>query len=364
MNKKYFFGIVAILLVAGVAWIGRSVYRARNNLVTIDVYNTPLASVIKQLERQTGETILIGKGVEAKVTLAVKNLPLDEALDRLGRQIGANWSKWHAVYGSDRALSQLETALRDRKKIEEAGWTNIAPQDFLGGLGLPPIGQDDVGKVGGGGAAVVGNGKPIRIQLEDDDIKGGDVEAAIREKLKAAGADESVIANAAREMRQQSVDVDVQASGNGSNVVLRTGSPQNRIRMVTRSRGPDGQVIEDVWCPERVVLEQRLQSRLGDQTYQDASEAVAREISEKVKGDVTTLYVLRQSPGGLPIGDRLVRRSHGGTGSGTNAFNGEPPPVPDIESAIKRAEAENYTRLTPEQRVQRVREKQASKTNP
>jgi len=363
MNKKYVFSIVAILLVAGVAWIGRSIYRARNNLVTIDVYNTPLASVIQKLERQTRETILVGKGVEAKVTLAVKNLPLDEVLDQLGRQIGANWCKWHAVHGSDRALSQLETALRDRKKIEEAGWTNIAPQDFLGGPGLPPIGRDDVGKVGGG-AAVVGNGKPIRIQIEDDDVKGGDIEAAIREKLQAAGANESVIANATKEMRQQSVDVDVQASGNGSNVVLRTGGPQNRIRMVTRSRGPDGEVIEDVWCPERVVLEQRLQSRLGNQTYQDASEAVAREISEKVKGDVTTLYVLRQSPGGLPMADRLVRRSLGGTGSGTNVVSGEPPPVPDIESAIKRAEAENYTRLTPEQRVQRVREKQAAKTKP
>ena len=33
--------------------------------------------------------------------------------------------------------------------------------------------------------------------------------------------------------------------------------------------------------------------------YQDASEAVAREISEKVKGNLTTLYVLRKSPGGF-----------------------------------------------------------------
>src|SRR5688572_22132752 len=121
MNKRYLLGIVVILLIAGVAWIGRSVYRARNNLVTLDVYNAPLASVIKQLERQTREPILVGKGVEAKVTLAVKNLPLDEALDQLARQIGANWSKWHAVHGSDRALSQLATALRDRQKIEEVG---------------------------------------------------------------------------------------------------------------------------------------------------------------------------------------------------------------------------------------------------
>src|SRR4030095_1465119 len=117
MNRKYLLiSIAVIILTAGVAWIGRSVYRARHNLVSIDVYNAPLATVIKQLERQTHETILSGKGLEAKVTLAVNNLPLDQVLDKLGQQVGANWSKWYAVHDSERALNQLETALRERTK--------------------------------------------------------------------------------------------------------------------------------------------------------------------------------------------------------------------------------------------------------
>jgi hypothetical protein len=134
--------------------------------------------------------------------------------------------------------------------------------------------------------------------------------------------------------------------------------------MVTRSRDGSGEVTEEIWCPEHVVLEQRLQPKLGDQAYPDASEAVAREISEKVKGNLTTLYVMRKSPGGFPFAGRTMRRIHGGSFGGTNSVAEEPPPLPDIESAVKRAEAENYTQLTPEQRVQRAREKQAAKKNP
>jgi hypothetical protein len=365
MNRKHLLiTIPIIVVVAGAAWIGRSVHRARHNLVTIDVYNAPLASVIKQLERQTRETILVGKGLEAKVTLAVKNLPLDEALDRLGQQVGANWSKWHAVHGSERALKQLEAALRECTKIEEAGWTNIAPQDFSGGSGLQAAagGADDSSVEVGGGGAVVTRGKPVMVRLNSGDIKNGDVQAALREKLKEAGADEAVIAKAGSAMQQQTMDVDVQASGSGDKLDVKKGSP--RIRMVSRSRDANGEVIEEIWSPERVVLEQRLQPKLGDQTYQDASEAVAREISEKVKGNLTTLYVLRKSPGGFPFAGKMMRQVHSGAGGGTNIVGGEPLPMPDIESAVKRAEAENYTRLTPEQRVQRARQKQAAKSNP
>jgi len=368
MNRKYLFISIAVVLVAaGATWIGRTVYRAGHNLVTIDVYNMPLATVIKQLERQTRETILPGKGLEAKVTLAVKNMPLDQVLDRLGQQVGANWSKWHAVHSSDRALTQLETALRDRTKIEDTGWTNIAPQDFAGGLGLhePAGGPGNPSvEITGGGGAVVTEGKPVMIRLNSDDVKGGDIEAAIREKLKAAGASDDVIAKAGSAMQQQTMDVDVQVSGRGSNVVVKTSRSQPRIRMITRSRDGNGEVTEEIWCPERVVLEQRLQPKLGDQTYQDASEAVAREIAAKVNGDLTTLYVLRKSPGGFPFAGRMMREIHRESGGGTNSVAGEVPPMADIESAVKRAEAENYTRLTPEQRVQRAREKQAAKKNP
>lgn len=373
MNKKYVLVGMTVLLAVGAVWVGRAVYRTRNNIVTIDVYNAPLATVIEQLERQTRETILVGKDLEAKVTLSAKNLPLDEVLDLLGRQAGANWSKWHAVHESDHALNQLETALRDRTKIEEAGWTNLAPQNFPG----DPAGQASAGGLadasadgpapGGQREVVVTRGKPMMIRLDSKDIKDGNVEAAVREKLKAAGADEAVIAQAGGAVRQATMDVDVQATGGGSNVMVKAGGPggsQNRMRIITRSRDGNGQVTEEIWSPEHLVLEQRLLPKLGDQTYQDASEAVAREVSDKVKGSLTTLYVLNKSPGGFPFAGKMMRLIHQGSGAATNAVAGEPPPMPDIEGVVRRAEAENYTRLTPEQRVQRAREKQAAKPNP
>ena len=59
---------------------------------------------------------------------------------------------------------------------------------------------------------------------------------------------------------------------------------------------------------------------------------------------------------------RMMRKIHGGAPGDTNA-PGEVPPLPDIESVVKRHEAENFTKLTPEQRVDRAREKQAAKKN-
>ena len=385
MSKKYLFIGMAIVLAAGGAWAGRALYRAHYNLVTLDVYNAPLASVIKQMERQTRETILAGKGLDAKVTLKVKNVPLDEALDKLGQQAGAMWSKWHAVHDSERSLGKLEVALRERANIEDDGWTNIAPRDSPGGpnwegsprgLDGEPTGVVTTREIGGGAGAAMPGRKPVMIKLNSDDVKGGDVQAAIREKLRAAGVDEATIAKAGAAMKEQTMDVDVQTgpgggtgavvdTGGDGNVIIKKGGPggaaQPRIRMVTRSRDGSGNVTTEVWNPEHVVLDQRLRPKLGDKDYQEASEKVAREVCDKVKGDLTTLYVMRASPGGFPMAGRMMRKIHSGPAGGTNG-PGELPPMPDIESVVKRAEAENYTRLTPEQRVERAREKQAAKT--
>lgn len=369
MNKKYLVIGISLVVVAGVAWLGRMVYRARHNLVSLDVYGAPIAAVVKQIERQTGETILAGKDLDVKVTLSLKNVPLDEALDQLGEQAGANWSKWHAVHGSTRALDQLETALRERTKLAEVGWTNLVTQDFPGnpewhasGRGLDALPPGDA-SAGSNGEVVITKRKPVMIQLNSDDIKNGDVEAAVRDQLKAAGADDSTIAQAGAALRQTTVDVDVRAAGGGSNVVVRSGAPPNRIRMITRTRDGSGRITEEVWSPQNLVLEQRLHSKLGGQTYAEASEAIAREVAEKAKASLTTVYLLRKSPGSFSFGGKVLRRIEVNGADRTNHVAGEPPAVPDLEAVVRRAEAENYTRLTPEQRVQRAREKLAARTN-
>ncbi|MFO1515176.1 MAG: STN domain-containing protein [Verrucomicrobiota bacterium] len=376
MNKRILLISVTVLAVAGVAWAGRAIYRAKKNIVSIDVYNAPLADVIKQLERQTWETILARGDIQTKVTLKVKNVPLDEALDQLGRQAGVNWSKWHAVHDSSRALDKLETALRNRSKLEDAGWTNLAPTDISGGMsweGAPggPAGGATMTReiTGAGGGMTVSGRKPVMIKLDSGDIKNGDVQAAIREKMKAAGMDDATIAKATAAMKEQTMDVDVQAgpgshSPGTSNVMFKGGGAQPKIRMVTRSRDGSGKMFEEIWSPEHLVLEQKLSGKLGNDSYSDPSETAAREVAKKVKGDLTTLYVLSSGPGGFPFAGKMMRQIRAG-GSGSEGTNGAPdqlPPLPDLEAVVKRAEAENYTKLTPEQRVQRAREKQAAKT--
>lgn len=377
MNKRILLISVTVLAVAGVAWAGRAIYRAKQNIVSIDVYNAPLADVIKQLERQTWETILARGDIQTKVTLNVKNVPLDEALDQLGRQAGVNWSKWHAVHDSGRALDKLETALRNRSKLEDAGWTNLAPQELAGGMsweGAPggPAGGAVMTReiTGAGGGMTVSGRKPVMIKLDSGDIKGGDVQAAIREKMKAAGMDEATIAKATAAMKEQTMDVDVSVGGpkgGDGDVMFKAGGPdgsaQPRIRMVTRSRDGSGKITEEVWSPEHLVLEQKLFGKLGDQSYDDPTEIGARAVAKKVKGDLTTLYVLSSGPGGIAFGGKMMRQIHAGGGGGTNGVSGELPPLPDLEAVMKRHEAENYTKLTPEQRVQRAREKQAAKAN-
>jgi hypothetical protein len=79
MNKRIILIGVTMLAVTGLAWAGRTIYRANRNIVSIDVYNAPLAEVIKQMEKQTWETILARSDLQTKVTLNLKNVPLDEA---------------------------------------------------------------------------------------------------------------------------------------------------------------------------------------------------------------------------------------------------------------------------------------------
>jgi hypothetical protein len=78
-------------------------------------------------------------------------------------------------------LAQLETALRDRAKIEDAGWTNIAPQDIAGGPewhsgpGGLPEGPGNFTTTDTQGSVVVTKRKPVMIRLDSKDVKDGNL---------------------------------------------------------------------------------------------------------------------------------------------------------------------------------------------
>src|SRR5207249_9670632 len=141
-------GIGAAVAVAAV-WVGRTAWRTHHNLVTLRVRNAPLLDVVHELERQTKEKVRLDQKLDAKVTIDVKDMPLSNVLDLVADQSGARWGKTYAVYENDGALRRLESVLRGDAKLQEAGWTNLAPR--FTGADLP------------GAEAFAGGNGPVRI---------------------------------------------------------------------------------------------------------------------------------------------------------------------------------------------------------
>lgn len=128
MKAKYFVFAVAALLLATGGWIGKTAWRAKRQLVTLDVYQMPLREVLRKVESQTRCKIRAEEKLDAKITLRVKNHSLTDVLDKIAMQAGARWSTVFAIYNSKPAISSLETALNGDGKVEAAGWTRLAPK--------------------------------------------------------------------------------------------------------------------------------------------------------------------------------------------------------------------------------------------
>src|SRR5882724_6011279 len=146
-TKLIVFAVIAVVALAA-SWFGLAAWRAHHQLVTLHVRNAPLAEVIRQIERQTHETIRFDQKLDAKVTLDVKNKPLTEVLDSVSEQAGARWGKTYAVYSSERSLRGLESVFQGKSQLEPEGWTNVAPRFEGSLLAMPPdFGSPGPGKI-------------------------------------------------------------------------------------------------------------------------------------------------------------------------------------------------------------------------
>ncbi len=140
-------------------------------------------------------------------------------------------------------------------------------------------------------------------------------------------------------------------------------------------RGPDGSVVfqggpdgpVEVWSPEELVMEARLRPRLGDDGAtpdRGATAAAAAETARKVKGRWTTYLAFRKSSLGARFG--IAPRPRPGL-SQPISKRGEKSVSPAGEPPRGLGQAargpwlnlnDRFSRLTPEERVQRVRERQ------
>jgi len=108
------------------------------------------------------------------------------------------------------------------------------------------------------------------------------------------------------------------------------------------SRNASGQT--EMWSPEELVMETPLSARLGTEDEPAPSPQAAEKAAGKVKGKWTTYFALRKSIMGVGFA---------GPGSGR--------PGP---GSLKHDPNDRFARLTPEQRVQRARERRRFEAGP
>ena len=175
--KSRAFWAVLVLLASGGGYVTWAAIRAHSNLVTLNVRDMEVRKVLGKIEWQTRETIVPDKNVKGKVTLNVKNVPLEEVLRIIGEQTSSRVSTFYPLYSSSKSMSMLQRALRGELEANFAGWTNLQRRGFGGG------GPGGPGGFGGGPGSGRGGGmfgmprtnQPSVISL---DIRGKDVQFA------------------------------------------------------------------------------------------------------------------------------------------------------------------------------------------
>jgi hypothetical protein len=326
MKTKYLLLAIGAVLVATGFWYARAAWRAHRQLVHLRVRNVPLREVLRQIERQTHQKIRAEQTVDTRITLNVTDKPLAWVMERLSEQAGARWVTLYAVYNSSGALKNLDSSLRGEGKIETAGWTKIAPN--LHELRPEPQGALSI---------------PVTSGLDSNLPPGASVTATEDVVVKGPG------------------NSPPGARGLGS--MVRQHGPV-RVKIV---RGePGGAVEEEVWTPEELLLESVLSSRLGSGHGDAATPEAATEIAQELKGRWTTFIAMRKARMAMGLGalsgsgPRLERaRFDGRPGReqrGTNADISGLTPA-NLERDLPRPGYAEFGRLTPEQRVQRARER-------
>jgi hypothetical protein len=104
----------------GLTWAWR---KTQANTVDLEVREATLAEVVHSIRRQTSKPVLVRPGEAGKITLNVRNIPLNEALDFVCDQAECRWDLLVALYRGARSRQALERALLSRDK---STWTNLA----------------------------------------------------------------------------------------------------------------------------------------------------------------------------------------------------------------------------------------------
>jgi hypothetical protein len=297
MKTKYLaFGLAAILAITG-AWFARAASRAHRQIVTLDVYEMPLRDVLRKIEKQTWNKIRAEENLDARITLHVVNQPLTNVLDKIATQAGARWSTLFAVYNSSAALAALDSTLRRDGKIDRAGWTKLAPNDSAFDKSGPPD--------------------------ENASFKGGPPGEAPPKFFVNAPPGETG-------NREGPPGPPPEGGGFGGRMMV--GRTANGDTVIKNGNGQ----IEH-WSPTELLMQSALTNRLNGEPIQSASAEEADAAAQKTNGKRATFFAFRKSIMG--VGSPALG-AHRGPDAGPPGRN------------------DRFANLTPEQRVERARERQ------
>ena len=173
--KKRIYLWSSILAVLALFWLGGKAWQAHKNLVTLDVRDADVRDVLKKIEWQTWETIVVHKDVKGKVTLNVVKVPLEEVLGIITDQTSVRITAVYPIYSKGSAYVNLRKLARGDIYRDTAGWTNFSMAGnngggrggFGGGRGGPGGGGGGPGGFGGG---LMAQNSPMTLNLAAKDL--------------------------------------------------------------------------------------------------------------------------------------------------------------------------------------------------
>jgi hypothetical protein len=116
---------IALALGAVLLWGSWLAWRARSNLVTLNVRNMDVRKVVSKIQWQTWERIIVNNDVSGKVTLNVTKVPLEAVLHIVAMQTSSRWTALYPLYSSGKSVVAFKKAVRGDMSASESGWTNL-----------------------------------------------------------------------------------------------------------------------------------------------------------------------------------------------------------------------------------------------
>jgi hypothetical protein len=134
--KKTLSWAAAILLTFGTGWGAYTAYRAHLNLVTLNVREVDVRKVVRSIEWQTWERIVVHHDVTGKVTLNVRSAPLERVLTILSEQTSSRWTALYPLYSSRKSLTALRNLTAGNGSADTNGWSALQARGMRFGGGM------------------------------------------------------------------------------------------------------------------------------------------------------------------------------------------------------------------------------------